>query len=66
MKDEGIVVLAGRTQYDLNNADMMGIVIFYAPDDRGALQFMQDDPAVKNKIMLSKVHPYSIAVNKCN
>ena len=66
MKDEGIVVLAGRTQYDLNNADMMGIVIFYATDDKGALQFMMDDPAVKNNIMQTKVHPYSIAVNKCN
>jgi hypothetical protein len=24
-----------------------------------------DDPAVKNKIMLAKVVPYSVAVNKC-
>jgi hypothetical protein len=29
------------------------------------MQFMQDDPAVKNKIMLAKVVPYSVAVNKC-
>jgi len=66
MKGEGIVILAGRTQYDLNNADMMGLIIFYADDDNAAEKFMQDDPAVKNKIMLAKVHPYSIAVNKCN
>ena len=63
-KTEGIVVLAGRTQYDLNNPDMMGLVIFYAKDDAAALQYMLDDPAVKNKIMLVKVHPYSIAINK--
>jgi len=41
-------------------------VIFYAKDDNEALQFMMNDPAVKNKIMVTKVHPYSIALNKCN
>ena len=65
-KTEGMVVLAGRTQYDLNNPEMMGIVIFYAKDNAAALQFMQDDPAVKNKIMLAKVHPYEIAISKCD
>ncbi len=65
-KNEGIVVLAGRTQYDLNNPEMMGLVIFNAKDDAAALQFMQEDPAVKNNIMLAKVHPYDIAVTKCN
>ena len=64
-KNEGIVVLAGRTEYETNNPDMMGLVIFYARDDKEALQFMMEDPAVKNKIMLARVHPYGIAVNKC-
>jgi len=66
LKDDGIVILAGRTDYELNNADMMGLVIFYAKDDSAALLFMMEDPAVKNKIMNAKVHPYSVAVNKCN
>ncbi len=65
-RNEGIVVLAGRTQYDLNNPDMMGLVIFSAKDDAAALQFMTEDPAVKNNIMLAKVHPYDIAVKKCD
>jgi len=64
-KDEGIVVLAGRTELPLNNPDMMGLVIFYAKDDKEALQFMLDDPAVKNKIMQAKVHPYGLAITKC-
>lgn len=64
-KEEGIVVLAGRTELPLNNPDMMGLVIFYAKDDKEALQFMMDDPAVKNKIMLAKVHPYGLAITKC-
>src|SRR5688572_23994416 len=64
MKNEGVVLLAGRTQLELNDAGMMGLVIFYAKDEKEAMQFMQDDPAVKNKIMLAKAVPYAVAVNK--
>ena len=64
-KEEGIVVLAGRTELPLNNPEMMGLVIFYAKDEKEALQFMMDDPAVKNKIMQAKVHPYGLAISKC-
>jgi uncharacterized protein YciI len=65
-KKEGVVVLAGRTEYETSNPDMMGLVIFTAKDEKEALQFMMDDPAVKNKIMLAKVHPYGVAINKCD
>lgn len=64
-KNEGVVILAGRTQTELNNNDGMGLVIFYAKDEKEALQFMSDDPAVKNKIMQTKVLPYGIALIKC-
>lgn len=64
-KEEGIVVLAGRTELPLNNPDMMGLVIFYAKDEKQALRFMMDDPAVKNKIMQAKVFPYGLAISKC-
>jgi uncharacterized protein YciI len=65
MKEAGKVILAGRTELALDNPDMMGLVIFYAKDEKEAQQFMQDDPAVKNKIMLAKVHPYGLALIKC-
>jgi uncharacterized protein YciI len=64
-KTEGVIVLAGRTNYETANPEMMGLVIFYAKDDAAALEFMLNDPAVKNKIMNVKVHPYGIAVTKC-
>ena len=66
LKNEGVVILAGRTMLDLKDASMMGLVIFYAKDEKEAAQFMQDDPAVKNKIMLAKVVPYAVAINKCD
>ena len=65
LKAEGIVILAGRTQLETSDPGMMGLVIFYAKDEKEAQQFMQDDPAVKNKIMLAKVVPYAVAINKC-
>jgi uncharacterized protein YciI len=65
-KNEGVVALAGRTELPLDNPDMIGLVVFYAKDEKEALQFMLDDPAVKNKIMLTKVHPYGLAVLKCD
>ena len=64
-KTEGVIVLAGRTELGVDNPEMMGLVIFYAKDDKEALQFMMDDPAVKNKIMQTKVYPYGIAILKC-
>ncbi len=66
MKNDGIVVLAGRMQIPINDPNMMGLVIFYAKDEKEATEFMLNDPAVKNNIMLAKVYPYGIAVNKCN
>src|SRR5262245_51736794 len=65
-KNEGVIVLAGRIELDFDNPEMKGLFIFYAKDEKEALQFMMDDPAVKNKIMLTKVFPYGIAINKCD
>lgn len=64
-KNEGVIVLAGRTDLPTDSPDMMGLVIFYAKDEKEALQFMMNDPAVKNNIMKAKVYPYGIAVSAC-
>ena len=65
MKNEGVVILAGRTLTELNNTEGMGLVIFYANNEKEAAGFMMNDPAVKNNIMKANVYPYSIAINKC-
>jgi uncharacterized protein len=65
MKDAGTVVLAGRMDLPLNDPEMKGLVIFYAKDEKEAMDFMLNDPAVKNKIMIAKVFPYGIAVSAC-
>lgn len=65
MNKDGVVLLAGRTMLESNDPNMMGLVIFYAKDEKEATDFMMNDPAVKNKIMLAKVLPYSVAVGSC-
>ena len=65
MQQAGVVLMAGRTQLESKDPAMMGLVIFLARDDKEALQFMMEDPAVKHNIMLAKVYPYGIAVGNC-
>jgi uncharacterized protein len=65
MNKDGVVLLAGRTQLESNDPNMMGLIIFYAKDVKEATDFMMNDPAVKNKIMLARVLPYGIAVGSC-
>jgi uncharacterized protein YciI len=65
MNKDGVVLLAGRIQLESNDPNMIGLVIFYAKDEKEAEEFMMSDPAVKNKIMKAEVSPYGIAVGFC-
>jgi len=58
--ESGKVILAGRT---LNSdSTQFGIVIFKAKDEKEAEQYMNDDPAVKNKIMTAELFPFMTAL----
>ena len=65
LKNEGVIILAGRTQLETNDPNMMGLVIFNARNDAEAAAIMNEDPAVKAGLMLAKVFPYGVAVSKC-
>ncbi|MBA3713719.1 MAG: hypothetical protein H0W76_14890 [Pyrinomonadaceae bacterium] len=60
---EGIVVLAGRT---LNESDpnQMGIVILSVESEKEARAIMENDDAVKEKIMTAQLFPFGIALIK--
>ncbi len=60
--EAGKIILAGRT--DETNDKTFGIVIFYANDEKEALEFMLGDPAVKAGIMEATLHPYRVALIK--
>jgi uncharacterized protein YciI len=60
---EGRVILAGRT---LNEADpsQFGVVIFEADTEAEARALMEEDDAVKEKIMTAQLFPFRVALIK--
>ncbi|HUN91956.1 MAG TPA: YciI family protein [Burkholderiaceae bacterium] len=58
--EKGIVILAGRTAEPLDQT--FGIVIFEAPDEPAAREFMESDPTVALGVMTATLHPYSLAL----
>lgn len=60
LRDQGIVVLAGRT--DAANPDTRGIVIFEAADEEAARVLMRTDPAVASGVMTATLAKFRLAV----
>lgn len=60
LTEQGVVILVGRTQN--NDETTFGIVIFEAKSIEAASRIMNDDPAVKNGIMVATLFPYRIAL----
>lgn len=61
---EGQVIMAGRTEYGVDNPNTFGVVVFYAKDLEAARTLMNSDPAVKGKVMTAEVHPFALALMK--
>lgn len=59
--EKGIVLQVGRTVDHKN--DGFGLVVFKAKNKEEAVVYMNNDPAVKNKIMTARVHDYKIIFN---
>ncbi|MCB1221736.1 MAG: hypothetical protein H7A35_08680 [Planctomycetales bacterium] len=59
LRDEGTLVLAGRTQYD--DMRTIGLVVLRAPDEEAAQALMESDPPVANGVMSAELHPYIVA-----
>ncbi len=60
LTEDGTVVLYGRTQN--RDGTTFGIVIFRARDESQAERIMENDPAVKERIMRAELYPYRIAM----
>ena len=60
---DGKVVLAGRT---LNESDssQFGIVVLEVSNEEEARRIMEEDDAVKEKIMTAQLFPFSVALIK--
>lgn len=62
LKDEGQVIMAGRTDYNIDNPANFGIVVFSAENIEAAKKLMNSDPAVMQKVMTAELHPFSLAL----
>ena len=57
---QGVVLMAGRT---LNmGARTFGIVVFRAESDKEARLLMENDPAVRQRVMLAELFPFGLAL----
>ncbi len=60
LMEQGVVIVAGRT---LNtDSSSFGIIIFNAESEEAARAIVNNDPAVKHRIMRSELFPYRIAL----
>jgi uncharacterized protein YciI len=57
---EGKVILAGRTTEPLDQT--IGLIIFSAPDEATAREFMNAAPCVTAGVMTATLHPYGLAL----
>lgn len=62
LTNKGTVIMAGRSDYEVSNENVFGIVIFEAATAEEATKIMQGDPAVIGKIMTAELHPFSVAL----
>ena len=60
LAEKGIVLLAGRTQ-DAGESSF-GIVILQTESEQAAREIMEKDPAVHERVMSARLHPYRIAI----
>lgn len=60
---EGKVILAGRTLNETESSQF-GVVIFEANSEEEARKLMEEDDAVKEKIMTAELFPFSVALIK--
>jgi uncharacterized protein YciI len=58
--ESGVVLLAGRTA--TNDPGTFGIVVFVAPDEEAAKEFMGADPAVAAEVMSAELWPFRVAL----
>lgn len=65
LRKEGKVILAGKTLDDSDSAQF-GVVIFRAESEEQARKIMEEDDAVKEKIMTAQLFPFRVALIQGN
>lgn len=59
---EGILILAGRTQYQPGHESLFGLVVIKANSIEKATLLIKNDPVIIGGVMHTKIHPYSMGI----
>ncbi len=62
LMEKGVLILAGRTRN--NDYSSFGICLFKAESEEKAREIVNNDPAVKNRVMRAELYPYRFALFK--
>lgn len=63
LKKRGILILAGRTNYEPGHENLFGIALFKAPSLEIAKEIMLPDPAVIHNIQKASIYPFLLAID---
>lgn len=59
---QGILIFAGRTNYDPGHENLFGIAVIKASSIEKAREIMAKDPAVIHKIQVSSIYPFKMGI----
>ena len=62
LSKRGILIFAGRTEYQLDHKDLFGLALIKAETLEEAKSILLEDPAVKTGIQIADVHPFKMAI----
>ena len=62
LKEKKVLIMAGKSRYDVDHDDTFGIVVFQSDTEENAHHIMQNDPAIIAGLMTAELHPFNIAV----
>lgn len=60
--EKKILYIAGRTVHEPMTDDDFGIAVLHASSEGEARSYMENDPAVKGKLMYAKLFEFSLAL----
>ena len=59
LKEKGTLVYVGKTQYGIENPENFGLVVFKSENIDTAIEMMNTDPAIQQRIMIGELHPFA-------
>jgi uncharacterized protein len=62
LAEKGVVKYVGRTSFAPGHPDLFGLSVLEADSEEEALEYMLNDPTVRNEVMEARLFPYNLVV----